>query len=50
MAAFTANVANDGNKLATPLGSQIYILEKFVLQSSKVAVDATIDTLVIEFD
>lgn len=46
----SANVANDGNKLATPLESQTAILEEFILQSNEVAVTATVDILVIEFD
>lgn len=50
MASFSVDIANDGNKLVTLLGSQIPIIEKFLLQSDNVALDATIHTLVIKFD
>lgn len=46
MAIFSANIANNGNKLVTPLGSQTSIIEEFVLQSSEVVVGTTVDTLV----
>lgn len=46
MVSFSANTVNAGNKLVTLLGSQTSIVEKFMLQSSSVAIDATIDTLV----
>lgn len=49
MATFYADVANDGNKLATILGSQTSVVEEFCLQSGEVAVSITIDT-VIKFD
>lgn len=50
MVSFSANTVNAGNKLVTLLGSQTSIVEKFMLQSSSVAIDATIDTLVTQFD
>lgn len=50
MVTFFADVANDGNKLVTLLGSQTSFIKKFVLQSGKVVISPTVDILVIEFD
>lgn len=50
MPSFSANVANDEDKVATPLGSQCSITEEFLPQSGNMAYDATVDILVIEFD
>lgn len=50
MATFSSNVSNDGNKLVTLLGSQTSIIQEFVQQSGKVAIEAIVDTLMIEFD
>lgn len=50
MVAFYTYSANDRNKLATLLWSQTFITEEFMQQSSLVAIGATIDTPVIEFD
>lgn len=50
MAVFSSDVANNKNKLMTLLGGQTSILEEFMPQSSEVATNATIDTLVIEID
>lgn len=36
--------------MATVLGSQISVIEEFVLQSNEVAVGAAIDTLVTKFN
>lgn len=50
MAMFSTNTSNDGNKLTIPLGSQISLIEDLVPQFVKVAIDATNDAQVIEFD
>lgn len=50
MAALSVNVVNDGNNLATLLRSQTSILDEFMLQSDEVAINATVDVLMIEFD
>lgn len=50
LVAFSIDVANDVNKMATPLGSQTSILEEFILQSNEVVANAIVDTLVIEFN
>lgn len=50
MANFNFDFVNDENTLTTPLGSHSSLVEEFVPQSSIVAVGATVDTLVIEFN
>lgn len=50
MVALSSNVTNNGNKLANLLGSQTSVIEKFMPQSSTVAIGNTVNTLVIEFD
>lgn len=44
------NVANDGTKPVTLLGSQTSVREEFIPQFDKVTIGTTVDTLGIELD
>lgn len=50
MTTFNFDNINYENKLATPLGSILSLIKEFIPQFSSIAVNATVDTLVIEFD
>lgn len=44
IAPLSFDVVNEENNLATPLGNHSSLVEKFVLQSDNMALDATVDT------